>query len=176
MTFVHRNEWIVYGLLAVAAVAVSLPLYPYRWHLFLHIAGAVIFLGNIIVTGAWMLMAERTQSPSVLHFLGQGCHPRRLSVHLARRAAGTAQRTIHGLCTLGRSISRRNLGNCRPGAVYDVRNHLGWGSSRPSTSHGGTLRTVRQRGLAVAAVLLHAPLSGTSGEPSQPSCPSGLFS
>ena len=68
MTFVHRNEWIVYGLLAVAAVAVSLPLYPYRWHLFLHIGGAVIFLGNIIVTGAWMLMAERTQSPSVLHF------------------------------------------------------------------------------------------------------------
>ena len=30
--------------------------------------GAVIFLGNIIVTGAWMLMAERTRSPGVIHF------------------------------------------------------------------------------------------------------------
>ena len=68
MTFVHRNEWIGYGLLAIAAVAVSLPLYPHKWHLFLHIAGAVIFLGNIIVTGVWMLMAERTCSPSVIHF------------------------------------------------------------------------------------------------------------
>ena len=68
MTFIHRYEWIAYGLLAVAAVIVSLPPYPYGWHLFMHIAGAVIFLGNIIVTGAWMLMAERTRSPGVIHF------------------------------------------------------------------------------------------------------------
>ena len=68
MTFIHRYEWTAYGVLAVAAVIVSLPLYPYGWHLFMHIAGAVIFLGNIIVTGAWMLMAERTGSPRVMHF------------------------------------------------------------------------------------------------------------
>ena len=49
-------------------MAVSLPLYPYRWHTFMHIAGAVIFLGNIIVTGAWMLMAERSRSTNVMHF------------------------------------------------------------------------------------------------------------
>ena len=46
----------------------SVPLYPYRWHTFLHIAGAVVFLGNVIVTAAWMLMAERTRSTSVIHF------------------------------------------------------------------------------------------------------------
>lgn len=68
MGYIHRNEWLAYGLLVVAAVAVSLPLYPYRWHTFMHIAGAVIFLGNIIVTGAWMLMAERSRSTNVMHF------------------------------------------------------------------------------------------------------------
>ena len=68
MTFIHRYEWIAYGLLAIAAVVASLPPFPYGWHLFLHIAGAVIFLGNIIVTGAWMLMAECTHISRVIHF------------------------------------------------------------------------------------------------------------
>ena len=68
MGYIHRNEWLAYGLLVAAAVAVSLPLYPYKWHTFLHIAGAVVFLGNIIVTAAWMLMAERTRSINVIHF------------------------------------------------------------------------------------------------------------
>ena len=68
MRYIHRNEWFGYGFLVVAALAVSLPLYPYGWHTFLHIAGAVVFLGNIIVTAAWMLMAERTRSINVIHF------------------------------------------------------------------------------------------------------------
>ena len=34
----------------------------------MHITGAVIFLGNIVVTAAWMLMAERTRSVNVMHF------------------------------------------------------------------------------------------------------------
>ena len=68
MTFIHRFEWITYGLLAIAAVVGSLPPFSYGWHLFLHIAGAVIFLGNIIVTGAWMLMAERTRIFKVINF------------------------------------------------------------------------------------------------------------
>ena len=68
MGYIHRNEWLVYAFLVVAALAVSIPLYPYRWHTFLHIAGAVVFLGNIIVTAAWMLMAERARSTSVIHF------------------------------------------------------------------------------------------------------------
>ncbi len=68
MGYIQRNEWFFYGLLVAMAVAASLPIYPYKWHTFLHIAGAVVFLGNIIVTGAWMLMAERTRSISVIHF------------------------------------------------------------------------------------------------------------
>ena len=68
MGYLHRNEWIAYGVLVAAVLAVSLPLYPYRWHIFLHISGAVVFLGNIVVTAAWMLMAERTRSISVIHF------------------------------------------------------------------------------------------------------------
>ena len=68
MRYIHRNEWLAYGFLVVAALAISLPLFPYTWHTFLHIAGAVVFLGNIIVTAAWMLMAERTRSVHVIHF------------------------------------------------------------------------------------------------------------
>ena len=68
MRYIHRYEWLAYGFLVVAVLAVSLPLYPYRWHTFMHIAGAVVFLGNIIVTAAWMLMAERTRSVNVIHF------------------------------------------------------------------------------------------------------------
>ena len=71
MGYIHRNEWFFYGLLVVAAVVASLPLYSYRWHTLMHIAGAVVFLGNIIVTGAWMLMAERTRSINVIHFSGK---------------------------------------------------------------------------------------------------------
>lgn len=68
MRYIHRNEWLAYAVLVIAAIAVSLPLYPYRWHTFLHIAGAVVFLGNIIVTAAWMVMAERTRNLPVIHF------------------------------------------------------------------------------------------------------------
>ena len=52
----------------VAAVVASLPLYSYEWHLMLHIFGAVIFLGNFIVSAMWMALAERTRESSVVHF------------------------------------------------------------------------------------------------------------
>ena len=68
MQYIHRIEWLAYGLLVVVVLAVSLPLFPYGWHTFLHIGGAVVFLGNIIVTGGWMLMAERTRNVHVIHF------------------------------------------------------------------------------------------------------------
>ena len=68
MRYIHRNEWLIYCLLVVAVLVASLPLFPYRWHTYLHIAAAVVFLGNIIVTAAWMLMAERTRSMDVIHF------------------------------------------------------------------------------------------------------------
>ncbi|HEW98024.1 MAG: DUF2269 domain-containing protein [Candidatus Parabeggiatoa sp. nov. 3] len=34
----------------------------------LHILGAVIFLGNIIVTGWWKVMADRTKNPVIIAF------------------------------------------------------------------------------------------------------------
>ena len=49
-------------------IAASLPIYSFRWHMTLHILGVVIFLGNIIVTAAWMILAERSKSTSVIHF------------------------------------------------------------------------------------------------------------
>ena len=72
------TKWLV-GLVAVVFL-IPLPLafgyrYPlvfaYEWHKALHILGAVIFLGNIIVTGVWMLRAERTRDPSVLRFAAE---------------------------------------------------------------------------------------------------------
>ena len=55
------------ALMAIAVIA-SLPVYSYRWHLLLHIFEAVVFLGNIMVTAAWMVLAERTREPSVMRF------------------------------------------------------------------------------------------------------------
>ncbi len=34
----------------------------------LHILGVVLFLGNIVVTGWWKLMADRTRDPRVIAF------------------------------------------------------------------------------------------------------------
>jgi uncharacterized membrane protein len=33
-----------------------------------HLAGVVIFLGNIIVTGIWKVMADRTQDPRIIAY------------------------------------------------------------------------------------------------------------
>lgn len=41
---------------------------PYEWHKALHIFGAVLLLGNIIVTGMWMFSAERTGNESIIRF------------------------------------------------------------------------------------------------------------
>ena len=41
---------------------------PYQWHKLLHIAGAILFLGNIVVTAVWLVLAEQTRNPATLHF------------------------------------------------------------------------------------------------------------
>ncbi len=56
------------GVLIGVVIAASLPIYSFRWHMTLHILGAVMFLGNIIVTAAWMILAERAKNASVMHF------------------------------------------------------------------------------------------------------------
>lgn len=42
--------------------------FSYEWHKLLHITGVVLFLGNIIVTGLWMYLADRTQDQQITHF------------------------------------------------------------------------------------------------------------
>lgn len=41
---------------------------PYDGHQALHVLGAVLFVGNILVTGAWFVVAERSREPVVLEF------------------------------------------------------------------------------------------------------------
>ena len=40
----------------------------YIWLKSLHLLGVVLFLGNIIVTGWWKVMADRTRNPAVIAF------------------------------------------------------------------------------------------------------------
>lgn len=40
----------------------------YLWLKVVHIFGAVLFLGNIIVTGWWKVMADRTRDPRIVAF------------------------------------------------------------------------------------------------------------
>ncbi|HOY69653.1 MAG TPA: DUF2269 family protein [Methylotenera sp.] len=40
----------------------------YLWLKAIHLLGVVLFLGNIIVTGWWKVMADRTQNPQIIAF------------------------------------------------------------------------------------------------------------
>ena len=68
------TKWLVAEIVIISAVLALLGiagyplLLPYRWHKLLHIFGAVIFLGNIIVTGVWMALAEQNKDRPTLHF------------------------------------------------------------------------------------------------------------
>ncbi len=76
MTMHSSTKWLI-GLLVLVGLAGLLAapiasghpvplLLPYNWHKWLHVLGAVLFLGNIIVTGFWMLLAERSgNEPSI---------------------------------------------------------------------------------------------------------------
>ncbi len=58
----------VLAVIAVLAVLHHPPLFSYEWHKLLHVFGAILLVGNIIITAVWMLMAERTGNPAVLRF------------------------------------------------------------------------------------------------------------
>lgn len=57
-------------ILIVFSIVVSLPLpfFGRSWHLLLHIVGAVLFIGNIVVTAAWMILVVRTGQIKLVHF------------------------------------------------------------------------------------------------------------
>src|SRR5256884_8385439 len=56
----------------LVAIVVSLPLFPYTWHMLLHILGAVLFLGNLIVTAGWMTWAVGQKDSRVAAFASAG--------------------------------------------------------------------------------------------------------
>jgi uncharacterized membrane protein len=43
-------------------------LLPYGWHVFLHVLGAVLFMGNIIVSALWMVIAEQSGDKAAMRF------------------------------------------------------------------------------------------------------------
>ena len=60
-------------LIAIAlAIVLSLPFYGYNWNLLMHIFGAVLFMGNIIVTAVWGSLAKRSGSPEVMRYATRG--------------------------------------------------------------------------------------------------------
>ncbi len=67
-------KWLLGEIAAIGVIIAALNIaghpqfLPYPWHKLLHIAGAVLFLGNIIVTAVWMALAEQTENQATLHF------------------------------------------------------------------------------------------------------------
>jgi len=68
------TKWVVRLLAVTAATVAGIGVSGYPMplsreaHLLLHILGAILLSGNIIVTAAWVLMAERTRDATVLRF------------------------------------------------------------------------------------------------------------
>jgi uncharacterized membrane protein len=68
------TKWLGAELILISLVIAALNvaghplLWSYQWHKLLHIFGAVIFLGNILVTAVWLAMAEQSKTQATLHF------------------------------------------------------------------------------------------------------------
>ena len=62
------------GILIAIAVSVvlSLPFFGRMWNLFMHIFGAILFMGNIVVTAAWLSMARRSGSGGAVQMATRG--------------------------------------------------------------------------------------------------------
>jgi uncharacterized membrane protein len=71
----HKStKWLIWEIGAVLLMVAILGLFhhpllfSYQWHKLLHVLGAILFVGNIIITGVWMFMAERTSNSDVMRF------------------------------------------------------------------------------------------------------------
>jgi uncharacterized membrane protein len=68
------TKWLLGEIIAIGAIMTLLNVaghpqfLPYQWHKLLHILGAVLFLGNIIVTAVWLVLAEQTRNQATLRF------------------------------------------------------------------------------------------------------------
>jgi uncharacterized membrane protein len=54
------------------AVVLSLPFFGYMWNLFMHIFGAILFMGNIMVTAVWASLARRDGKTDTIQFASRG--------------------------------------------------------------------------------------------------------
>ncbi len=71
----HKStKWLIGEVCVVILIVVALAilhhplLFSYPWHKLLHVLGAIFLVGNIVITGVWMFMAERTNNPDVMRF------------------------------------------------------------------------------------------------------------
>ncbi len=71
----HKStKYLIWELCAVIVIVITLGilhhplLFSYEWHKLLHILGTILLLDNIIITGVWMFMAERTNNSDVMRF------------------------------------------------------------------------------------------------------------
>ncbi len=79
----------------LAVVVLSLPFYGRTWNYFMHVLGAVLFFGNLIVTAVWMTLARRSADAEALRLSVCGCVlglqacilVKRAQTLIARRAA-----------------------------------------------------------------------------------------
>jgi len=54
------------------AVVASLPFYGYMWNLMMHIFGAILFMGNIVVSAVWFSLAKRSRVADAIRFAARG--------------------------------------------------------------------------------------------------------
>lgn len=66
-----RTGWKTILIMIAAAAVLSLP-YGHRWNLLMHITGAIVFMGNVVVTAVWMSMARRSGEPANVRFAARG--------------------------------------------------------------------------------------------------------
>jgi uncharacterized membrane protein len=71
----HTSTKVLLGEIAAIAVVITLlniagqpQFLPYSVHLLLHIVGAILFVGNILVTAVRLVLAEQTRNGTTLHF------------------------------------------------------------------------------------------------------------
>jgi uncharacterized membrane protein len=63
------GEIVVIGIILTLLNMLGHPLLlPYQWHKLLHIVGAILLVGNIIVTAVWLVLAEQSRNAATLHF------------------------------------------------------------------------------------------------------------
>jgi uncharacterized membrane protein len=60
-------------IIAIAvSVVLSLPFFGYTWNLFMHVLGAVLFMGNIWVSAVWGSLARRSGSAEAMRLATRG--------------------------------------------------------------------------------------------------------